>query len=124
MIEKKELKKFIMIGDKVLIKPKSPLDRTKSGLYLPPNVVEKEKIQTGYVVKCGPGFPIPYMPEYEESWKKKENEVKYVPIQAQEGDLAVFLQNGTWEIEIESEKYYIVNQSSILMLIRDEDLFK
>ena len=36
------LDKFIMVGDRILIKPKSPLDKTKSGLYLPPGVQAKD----------------------------------------------------------------------------------
>ncbi|RLE00704.1 MAG: co-chaperone GroES, partial [Bacteroidetes bacterium] len=43
-IEEKNLNKFIVIGDRVLIKPKNQQDRTKSGLYLPPGVQEKEQI--------------------------------------------------------------------------------
>ena len=37
-----KLDKIIMVGDRVLIKPKSPVDKTKSGLYLPPGVQEKD----------------------------------------------------------------------------------
>ena len=58
-IEEKNLNKFIVVGDRVLIKPKNQKDRTKSGLYLPPGVQEKEKIHSGYVLKVGPGYPIP-----------------------------------------------------------------
>ena len=46
-IDQKDIDKFIMIGDKVLIKPKNPQSQTKSGLYLPPTV-QQEKIQSGY----------------------------------------------------------------------------
>jgi len=48
-------KKLIVIGDRVLIRPSRPDDRTASGLYLPPGVQEKEKVQQGYIVKTGPG---------------------------------------------------------------------
>ena len=44
----KNLEKLIVVGDRVLIKPKSLNDRTKYGLYLPPTVIEKEEIQSGY----------------------------------------------------------------------------
>ena len=54
-IEEKDLSKFILVGDRVLIKPKNQMDRTKSGLYLPPGVQEKEKIHSGYVLRVGPG---------------------------------------------------------------------
>ena len=39
------LKKLIVIGDRLLIKPLRPDERTASGLYLPPGVQEKEKVQ-------------------------------------------------------------------------------
>lgn len=118
------LDKFIMVGDRVLIKPKSPSDKTKSGLYLPPGVVEKEKIYTGYVLKVGPGYPIPAINEADEPWKDKSNEVKYVPLQPREGDVAIYMQKSGYEIEFKNEKYIIVPHSAILMLIRDEGLFE
>ncbi len=45
IIEEKDLQKFILIGDRVLIRPKTPGTKTKSGLYLPPTVQEKENLQ-------------------------------------------------------------------------------
>ena len=42
-LEDQELGKFIIVGDRVLIKPKTPQGKTKSGLYLPPGIQEKEK---------------------------------------------------------------------------------
>jgi chaperonin GroES len=118
------LEKFIMIGDRILIKPKSPNDKTNSGLFLPPGVQEKEKIQAGYVVKVGPGYPIPAINDIDEPWKDKSEEVKYVPLQPKEGDLAVYMQNSGYEIEFKREKYIIVAHSAILMLIRDSSLFE
>lgn len=117
-----KLKKIIVVGDRVLIKPKKQNDKTASGLYLPPGVQEKEKIQSGYIIKVGPGYPIPTPADEEDMWKGKEDAVKYLALQAQEGDLAIFLQRGAIEVIYESEKYFIVPQSSILMLEREEDL--
>lgn len=122
-IEGKDLNKFIMVGDRILVKPRSPLERTKTGLFLPPGVQENERIQCGYVVKVGPGYPIPAVMENDEPWKKDEK-VKYVPLQPQEGDLAVYLQNSSFEIQFNEEKYIVVSQSAILFLIRDENLFQ
>jgi co-chaperonin GroES (HSP10) len=84
-------------------------------------VQEKEKVQQGYVIKTGPGYAIP-MPVENESWKGEEDQVKYVPLQAKEGDLAIFLLSGATEVMYENEKYFIVPQSAILMLERDEEL--
>jgi co-chaperonin GroES (HSP10) len=56
------------------------------------------------------------------SEKGEEEQVKYVPLQAKEGDLAIFLLSGATEVIYENEKYYIVPQSAILLLEREEDL--
>jgi len=114
-------KKLIVIGDRVLIRPSKPNEKTESGLYLPPGVQEKEKVQQGVVIKTGPGFVIP-MPVEEEPWKTDEEKVKYVPLQAKEGDLAIFLVSAATEIVYEGNKYYIVQQSAILMLEREEEM--
>ncbi len=116
--------KLIVVGDRVLIKPKKSQDRTNSGLYLPPGVQEKEQVQTGYIMKVGPGYPIPLPMEEDESWKEKDENVKYVPLQVREGDLAIFLQKGAFEVMYQNEKYFIVPQSSILMVEREDDLFE
>lgn len=118
-----KLKKLIIVGDRVLIKPKNPNERTESGLYLPPGVQEREKVQSGYIMKVGPGYPIPAPSEDSESWRDHEEKIKYIPLQAKEGDLAIFLQNGAFEVMYSGEKYYIVSQAHILMLERQEDLF-
>lgn len=123
-LEHKDIKKFLMVGDKILIKPKNPQSQTKSGLYLPPSVQDKDKIQSGYVIKVGPGNPLPAQNEEREVWESKEEEVRYLPLQAQEGDLAVYLQNAAYEISFNDEKYLIVPHAAILMLVRDEGLFE
>jgi chaperonin GroES len=117
-----KLKKLIVVGDRLLIRPTKGSDKTASGLYLPPSIQEQEKIQTGYVIKAGPGYPLPLPAEEEDIWKGKEDQVKYLPLQAKEGDLAIFLQKGAIEVQYENEKYYIVPQASVLMLEREEDL--
>jgi chaperonin GroES len=120
-----KLKNIIVIGDKVLIKPKSLDDRTKAGLYLPPGVQQKEDVQSGYIMKVGPGYAVPLpTDDIDETWKGKEENVKYIPLQVREGDLAIFLQKGAIEVMYEGEKYYIVPQHLILMLVRDEELFQ
>lgn len=117
-----KLKKLIVVGDRVLIKPVTQSDKTASGLYLPPGVQEKEKLQSGYVIKVGPGYPLPMPADEDDIWKGKKDQIKYLPLQAHEGDLAIFVQKGAIEVMYEGEKYFIVPQSSILMLEREEDL--
>ena len=124
IIEERDLEKFIMVGDRVLVKPKNPTGKTKSGLFLPPNVQENERVQSGYIVKVGPGYPIPALTDDEETWKEKRDDVKYVPLQTHIGDLAVYLSKSGYEIEFNDEKYIILPHSAILMIIRDENLFE
>jgi len=125
MFTGKKLEKILIVGDRVLIQPKSLSEKTKSGLYLPPGVQEKEVVQSGYVMKVGPGYPIPLPSEdIDEPWKKIDDKINYIPLQAREGDLAIYLQKGAVEVLYEGEKYYIVSQHSILMLEREEDMFE
>ena len=121
LVQDNKLKKLIIIGDRVLIRLSKPSERTSSGLYLPPGVQEKEKVQQGYIIKTGPGYAIP-LPVENEPWQNEDEQVKYIPLQAKEGDLAIFLLSGATEVMYEGEKYFIVPQSAILMLERDEDL--
>jgi len=114
------LRNLIVIGDRVLIRPSRPHERTESGLYLPPGVQEREKVQQGHVIRTGPGYAIP-MPVEDEPWKAGSDPVKYIPLQAREGDLAIFLVSGATEVHYGGEKYFIVPQGAILMLERDED---
>ena len=113
------VEKFIVVGDRVLIKPRELESRTKSGLVLPATVQEKEEIQSGYVIKTGPGYPIPSQ-EVDEPWKEDTKETRYIGMQAKEGDLAIYLKAQSHEIEFENEKYVIIPHGAILLLIRDE----
>jgi chaperonin GroES len=116
-----KLQKLIIIGDRLLIRPTTPHERTQSGLYLPPGIQEREKVQQGYIIKTGPGYVLP-VPTEDEPWKNTEDQVKYIPLQAREGDLAIFLLSGATEVMYQDQKYFIVPQSAILMLEREEDL--
>lgn len=116
-----KFKKLIIIGDRVLIRLTKANSQTAGGLYLPPGVQEKEKVQQGYIIKTGPGYAIP-SPIDDEPWKEQDEQVKYIPLQAKEGDLAIFLMSSATEIMYENEKYYIVPQNAILMLEREDDL--
>ena len=50
-------KQLIVVGDRVLVKPAEMKGKTHHGLYLPQGVEEKDKVQTGIVIKTGPGYP-------------------------------------------------------------------
>ena len=114
-------KELIVVGDRVLLTLDEGSEKTKSGLYLPASVREKDKVATGRVTKVGPGYPIPN-PNYteDEPWSTNKEPMRYIPLQAREGDYAIFLREQAIEVEYEDEKYLIVPQSAILMLLRSE----
>ena len=114
-------RRLFVIGDRVLIKQKNLEERTDVGLYLPQTVIEKEEVQGGRVVLTGPGIPIPENHEDDEPWKSVTKEPRYLPMQAEVDDYALFLKKVAVEIKFEGEKYLIVPHSSILVLIRDEE---
>ncbi|MBI4429713.1 MAG: co-chaperone GroES [Ignavibacteriales bacterium] len=123
-MEIKTKRRLILVADKVLIAPDKESDRTQHGLYLPPGVKEKEKVQSGFVVNVGPGYAVPN-PHFidQEPWSTTPKDpVKYLPLQAEEGDYAIFLRDSAIEVEYENQKYLITPHSSILMLIRRNDL--
>jgi chaperonin GroES len=112
-----------VVGDRVLVKPDDPMERTKVGLYLPKGVVEKETVQSGRVVETGPGIALPnFTSTPEEPWQQRRDPpVRYLPVQADVGDLAIFLRKEAIEIQYKDEEFLIVPQAAILLLIRRED---
>ncbi|MBP1657430.1 MAG: groS1 [Bacteroidetes bacterium] len=114
-------KELIVVGDRLLLSLDDSQDKTKSGLYLPASVREKEKVASGKVVRVGPGYPIPN-PNYteDEPWSTNREPMRYIPLQAREGDYAIFLREQGVEVEFEETKYLIVPQSAVLMLMRSE----
>ncbi|MEN2993910.1 MAG: co-chaperone GroES family protein [Thermodesulfovibrio sp.] len=124
----KTKREFIIVGDRVLIEPDEWMDKTSAGLFLPPTVKEKNKVLSGRVIKVGPGYPVNDPSAIvDEPWKQSNIEpIRYIPLQAKEGDYALFLKDAAIEIEFEEKKYLIVPHSAILALIRttiveDED---
>lgn len=114
------MRKLVLVGDKVLILPEDPEARTASGLYLPATVKEKELVQGGYVIQVGPGYLLPN-PDYDdEPWAAYKSAVRYLPLQAQEGDYAFFLRKEAVELTYENQKYLIIPHHAILALIREQ----
>lgn len=115
------LKNIVVIGDRVLLKPLDASDKTDSGLYLPPSVRERDSVHTGLVMRVGPGYPIPSAPDSDALFRdENSNQVNYVPLQVREGDEALYLHANSTELEINGEKYVIVGQNAILLVMRNE----
>ncbi|MCZ6634709.1 MAG: co-chaperone GroES family protein [bacterium] len=111
-------RELIVVGDRVLLKQEDVEERTEVGLYLPQTVVEKEEVQGGRVMLTGPGIPLPESPDDDQPWQSSSKEPRYVPLQAEVGDYALFLKKAAFEVKFEGDKYLIVPHHSILMLIR------
>jgi len=115
-------KQIIIVGDRVLIQPDTGEKKSAAGLYLPPNVIEKQDVRGGIIVEVGPGIPVGN-PDVisEEPWKTNDDgEVKYIPMQAEVGDYVLFLSKASIEIKVEEKDYLVLHQSAILVLIRDD----
>lgn len=98
----KNLQKFIVVGDRVLVRPEEDTSKTASGLYLPPGVSEKEKVQSGYIIKAGPGYPTAPQAD-EEPWKESKEPVKYIPLQAKEGILQYFCEKKPTKLSLKKK---------------------
>jgi len=117
----KAKKNLIVVGDRVLIEPEEGSDKTTTGLYLPDTVKEKQKVVGGYVVKTGPGYPVHDPSVSQEPWvDQTKKDIKYIPLQANAGDYAIFLKESAIDIEFEGKKYLIIPHSAILALVRIE----
>lgn len=115
------LKNIVVIGDRILIKPLEAANKTGSGLYLPPSVKEHDAVHTGLVVKVGPGYPIPANQDPDAVFRGEASEnVNYVPLQVKEGDEALYLHASGTELEVNGERYVIVNQNAVMLVVRPE----
>lgn len=115
-------KDIILIGDKVLIDPSDEASKTAGGLYLPPGVKQKEKVQCGFIIQTGPGYVQGgYEEEDYEPWESIDvPEPEYIPLQAKEGDYALFVKKAGIEVQIDKKPYIIIPHSAILALFRDK----
>lgn len=116
-------KKLIVVGDRVLILPEEGEERSTVGLYLPASAIDNQAVQGGKVVATGPGVPISPPTELdEEPWKIMGSEPRFLPVQAQVGDYAIFFRRAAVEITFDSKKYLVVPQAAILALVRETPL--
>lgn len=115
-------KEIVLVNDRVLIKHEKPDERTHGGLYLPQTAVEKATVQTGRIVAIGPGLPIPALDRNDdEPWRDRAATGNYLPLQAQTGDLALYVREHAVDVKIEGEDYVVVPQAAVLVLLRDPE---
>jgi len=114
-------KRLIVVGDRVLITPEEGEERTNVGLYLPATALESRQVQGGKIVATGPGTPMSEPASMDdEPWKIRLPDVKYLPMQAQVGDYALFFRKAAVEITFEGKTYLVVPQPAILVLVQRE----
>lgn len=118
-------KKLVVVGDRVLVAPQEGEERTSVGLYLPPTAVDHQAVQSGRIIATGPGTPLSAPTEVdEEPWKRIAREVRYLPMQAEVGDYALFFRKAAVEITFEGKRYLVVPQAAILVLVRSGDVIE
>ena len=104
----------------MLVTPEEGEERTNVGLYLPATAIEGRQVQGGRIVATGPGTPMGEPTQLdEEPWKIRGPDIKYLPMQAVVGDYALFFRKAAVELTFEGQRYLVVPQAAILVLVRD-----
>lgn len=91
------------LGDRVIVKPISQEETTKSGIVLP-DTIEKEKPERGEIIAVGSG--------------KLLDNGQRVPMSVKIGQRVVFKKYSPDEIKIDNEKYLIISEEDILAIIK------
>ena len=112
-------KELLVVGDRVLIQAENEESTSDVGLVLPASAIEKNPVQSGRVVALGPGTPLPPPDDTSEPWKTQQASPRFVPMQIDLGDFAVFFRKAAIEITFEKEKFLVVPQNAILVLVRE-----
>ena len=114
-------KKLVVMGDRILVQPEEGEERTTVGLYLPPTAVDRQAVQSGRIVATGPGTPMTEPTAIDdEPWRTAKSETGFVPMQAKVGDFALFFRKAAVEITFEDDRYLVVPQAAILVLVRTD----
>lgn len=92
------------LHDKVVIKPLSQEEVTKSGIVLP-ETVDKEKPMQGEVIAVGPG--------------KRLDNGQVAPMSVKVGDKVLFTKYAPDEVEIDEEEYLVIDEEKILAIVRN-----
>jgi co-chaperonin GroES (HSP10) len=116
---RRENKRLVVVGDRVLIRQEEGEERSKVGLYLPPTAIDSQQVQGGQIVATGPGLPMPDLGDnLDEPWRMGARETRFLPMQARTGDYALFFRKAAVEITFEGDRYLVVPQTAILALVR------
>lgn len=94
--------KISPIGNRVLVSPDKVDEKTTGGLILPPSSTEDQKPETGVVVKLGMG-------------KVKGKDIVF---NVKIGDRIYFKKYSPDEVEIDGQKYLLLDAGDILAIIK------
>jgi len=86
------------LGDRVLLKPLDPEEKTKGGIVLPDTAREKQ--QKGKVVAVGKGRVL--------------DDGKIKPLEVKVGDTVLFGKYSGSEVKVDEEEYLLVKEEDIL----------
>lgn len=89
------------LGDRILVKPLSVEETTKSGIVLPDTV--KERPQQGTVVAVGPGEPL-------DTGQRRPPEVH-------EGQRVLFAKYSGTEFKLDNEEYLFLSEPEVLAIV-------
>lgn len=90
------------LGSRILAKPDQVEEKTVGGLLLPPSSADEKKPETGLVVKLGKG-------------KVKGKDITF---DIAVGDRIYFKKYSPEEIELDGEKYLLLDTEDILAIIK------
>jgi chaperonin GroES len=89
------------LGDRVVVKPKTREETTRSGIVLPDTASEKP--QEGTVLSVGPGRLL-------DNGKRVEMEVKA-------GDSVLFAKYAGTDVKLDGEDYLVIRESDLLAVM-------
>ena len=89
------------LGDRVVIKPVEPEERTKGGIILPDTA--KEKPVVGEVVAAGPG--------------RKGDDGKTITLEVKVGDKVLYGKYSGTEVTVDSQELLIMRESDIFAVV-------
>lgn len=92
------------LGERVIVRPQSREEVTKSGIVLPDTA--KEKPQRGEVLAVGPG-------RYDDEGEKR------IPLDVKVGDKVLFAKYAGTEFKVDDEELLILSEKDILAVISE-----
>lgn len=89
------------LGDRMVVKPATREETTKSGLLLPDTA--KEKPQRGSIVSVGEG--------------RRDDDGKRIPMDVKAGDEVLFAKYAGTEFKLEDEELLILSEKDVLAIV-------